>query len=237
MKQHHFPEAQFSLNIHLFLLIPELQWPFLEAAQIQWRCLHPQCTVNQDVSEWAQRAPERSQKSTFAQVIPGLALPVECLHAWAGVELGPRHKIRMWVNPGSSSLGKHRGISQHSPCKRELGWVQLHVYIAQGLGSSFPVDVQTHEKLYLTFPKRWFNLRTNRTLTGGEAPGSGALVFQDTLQTFRRNYRQESFNVFCKSGLCPVSRNWKPPAVPSPTMAVEMHKHHELWSRSWESPG
>lgn len=130
------------------------------------------------------------------------------------------------------ALGNTRESAKYSPRKRELGWVQLNVYIAEGLGSSFPTDVQSHEKLYLAFQKRCFNLRKNRTLTWGKATGLDALVFQDALQTFRRNYRQEYLNVFCKSSLCPVSSKCKPIAEASPTMAVEMHKHHELRSRT-----
>lgn len=61
--------------------------------------------------------------------------------------------------------------------------------------------------------------------------------FQEKLQARILNYRQESFNVFLKSGLCPVSSNWKAKAETSPTMAVEIHKHHKYWSRTWEPPG
>lgn len=129
--------------------------------------------------------------------------------------------------PAAPALGNTEESAKYSPRKRELGWVQLHVYIAEGLGSSFPIDVRTHEKLYLTFQKRSFNLRKNGTLTGGKAPRH--------VTDFRRNDRKGSFHVFCKSGLCPVCSNWKATAETDPTTAVEMHKHHKLWSRTQES--
>lgn len=46
--------------------------------------------------------------------------------------------------PAALALGNTEESAKYSPRKRELGWVQLNVYIAEGLGSSLPVDVRTH---------------------------------------------------------------------------------------------